>query len=1499
MDLAQAPARRTKKRPSYGIRTVELTRAQLGFGFTLSGQGPCILSGIVASSPAARAGLKAGDHVVAVNGKNVARSRHDDVVALIGNSTGLLKLQIAESYCSNSSSDEMPPPPPRPLMDSVASDEEEYTAKPPSLLPLPIRPLHMRGNSADSTLTESSIVAQIQRPRRISPRKKLQQQKVKMMPLNHHVDLGGSEELQVSERDIHSFLHPTLDELRKSVKQLNSARGNSVDLSQAVAKAVVGYLGTIEMPEMNGDDGLLAIRNCVRRLRVEKKVHTMVLMAVWPEKTVLINHHGLKLAEYPASQVAFCGMCTDNKQFFGLVTSRPWDVEDEHDEQSRSSSCHVFMTESIEDKSEMQRRAAAFQFEPTPREEEGFEEFPDNADPIIDAIMSLYGKQNDDSAVVGQPQQQPLASPSSSQSSSGSTNSDSGIGYRDEAHVAQQAGAVAPPIQEEPRDLKEEDYMEDSFNTDRLDSQNSADNLRQSMQKYLASKHQHLKRVSQQLVANRPTEFRQSLATMSMPGGGGGGLPPYQHPPQVDPTAEVSKGAARSLENLPRDEHESHVKRAKEELVAMNVVQQPVPPMSRFFYSSESNLNHVVTTASDKNSQVFLPPPPAPVKQGSGILRPCDQYPATEPGVLKSRPLSAQSGRVVGHIKESMSTNSQEQEDHHSDDNASNKGSESKGWSRSSSLRKHLRRRSFSSSRIDQVGQQNAEQKVNGEDVTITDVRDPDTISQTGSQAGSLASERGIDIGRVGAWATDFEKLLADPIGLRTFAEFLKKEFSHENIYFWTACERFRRQEDERRRKAIGEEILHRHLSSGAAEPVNVDSHARQAAHDGVPNPSLFATAQKQIYNLMKFDSFSRFLKSDLYKESLVAEMAGKALPFEHAHTDALLDIGLQSPPESLGRKSKLTSTLSSAHSENGDQPGRRRSILPWNNMRSKDRSKSKDRESTSSIGGQNKVKKTKSTDNIQQQQQYHSMTSLASSSNAPPLELHEQPLDTTNESGDDLSQNCTLARVILPDKATTVVQTRPGETIRSMVARLLDKRALRYTSFDVFAATSDKPLDLGEDSTSLGCTEVRVEPRVLFRLELPSKKSIGVKAKPAKLVREVLGPILAQYGWNLDAMTVRRDVPNSHGGHVDPDVALVDLEATVATIDNSRLLVAPRNPTDIVNSRLLEEMVKTKVPSGRVQDDQRSHGTASSNESVGRRGSSSIVQTKKTENRDDQEKMAMPPPDAIPQVRRHTQRFGGRFDKHSAVTDELYEGLKLAQRGRLEDQRGTEIKFEMPDFLKRGTNKENFGPPPYQHPPQTGRLAASRQSEPVLPHPPSSQQHQFPRPQQRRDMFSDRLSSSSNHGGGRMHHSMDYYSVPHNDSNFSNDGYLPSLQEADRFFGVAPEDTSFNSSRLSLGMRYQQQQGDPMYETLSQYRTGQQGPRRWSATTSNVSLPSSSNSTNNHRGPRREPPPLPPKPRLAPFRSAQSDVGAPSSHHQTQDGFPRPGDRGYSVSFV
>ena len=119
-------------------------------------------------------------------------------------------------------------------------------------------------------------------------------------------------------------------------------------------------------------------------------------MAIFQEKIVLINHHGIKLAEYPATQVSFCGKSPDNKQFFGLVTTRKME-----DEEAFSSSCHVFMTEAVTTGEEVQRRASAFQFEPTktddPDNNDEYKEFPTTADPIIgmhsfiDLILFLEG----------------------------------------------------------------------------------------------------------------------------------------------------------------------------------------------------------------------------------------------------------------------------------------------------------------------------------------------------------------------------------------------------------------------------------------------------------------------------------------------------------------------------------------------------------------------------------------------------------------------------------------------------------------------------------------------------------------------------------------------------------------------------------------------------------------------------------------------------------------------------------------------------------------------------------------------------------------------------------------------------------------------------------------------------------------------------------------------------------------------------------------------------
>ena len=153
--------------------------------------------------------------------------------------------------------------------------------------------------------------------------------------------------------------------------------------------------------------------------------------------------------------------------------------------------------------------------------------------------------------------------------------------------------------------------------------------------------------------------------------------------------------------------------------------------------------------------------------------------------------------------------------------------------------------------------------------------------------------------------------------------EFLKKEFSHENIYFWSACERYRALTSVGERRLAANEILARHLSPGASDPVNVDSHACSAAHDGLEaaEPGLFEPAQRQIYNLMKFDSFSRFLKSDLYRESLEAEAGGRPLPLD-TDQDAMA-------------AAKAGSSSSAKTNKKADGQPRRRSMLPsWNHFR-------------------------------------------------------------------------------------------------------------------------------------------------------------------------------------------------------------------------------------------------------------------------------------------------------------------------------------------------------------------------------------------------------------------------------------------------------------------------------------------------------------------------------------------------------------------------------------
>ncbi|XP_035900546.1 regulator of G-protein signaling loco isoform X2 [Anopheles stephensi] len=403
------------------------------------------------------------------------------------------------------------------------------------------------------------------------------------------------------------------------------------------------------------------------------------------------------------------------------------------------------------------------------------------------------------------------------------------------------------------------------------------------------------------------------------------------------------------------------------------------------------------------------------------------------------------------------------------------------------------------------------------------------TLGTAGS-GGSTAPSTGPT--GVASWGTSFEKLLEDAGGLHTFSEFLKKEFSAENIYFWTACERYRQLTEREERAREAQAIFARHLESGCSEPVNVDSIARNIALENLPQaePTLFAAAQKQIFNLMKFDSYQRFIKSDMYRVCQEAEAKGQVLPYPGEQLDPMLrtssTMATANGANAAG-VTKLKKSLSNAEDR------RRKSLLPWHR---KTRCKSKDRgDSDASKKDSGKGTGSGGTGGGEKSSSGMATSGGGSSSNTLKLlstnstsDIHSSRSSLASfdaaiggKSYDPDDSRNTLCRVILSNGATTVVQTRSNETIKELVERLLEKRGIVYNAYEAFLASGTKPLDLDGPSVSLAGKEVNIDQRVVFKLSLPNRKMISVKSKATKPLADVLRPILYKYNYELDQMKV------------------------------------------------------------------------------------------------------------------------------------------------------------------------------------------------------------------------------------------------------------------------------------------------------------------------------------------------------------------------------------------
>ena len=515
-------SRRRKKRPmGHGIKNVQVSRGRSGYGFTISGQHPCVLSCIVGGSPADLAGLKAGDYLYFVNGVNVSHAPHDDVVRMVGQSTGTLDLQVAENYNSSDSS------------------EDDYPPRSKSRYPNRVR---FRQSQADNA-NKGGIAS------RPLPQRPGEGRSTHSRPLRNHIPVGAESDLSTSvtspgsslseERSRHEFSEalygwkrPTYERIHFnshgkvtdssttdvsgeglaftmatvqngpviSTAKISSAiskrpppqtqdpreagpsgnapanqastsaasaqgaeggvpadagapaelaDGDGVEYGDPLivtseARAIVGYIGSIELPgNLNRpNQRLQQLRNAVRRLRVEQKIHTLVLMEVDTSGVRLSNGIGGTVAHYTVDKLAFSGICPDDKRFFGIVTLNS--VSDDvsefsgHVEGAQSSSCHVFMVDPDMSAHVLHsHKAKAFNLicTPTPNSQH-CKEFPHSPTHLILCIANLYRdrpRSKLDSDII---QSHAFADPSrpAQRSSSNSSNSDSGLGFgREEA----------------------------------------------------------------------------------------------------------------------------------------------------------------------------------------------------------------------------------------------------------------------------------------------------------------------------------------------------------------------------------------------------------------------------------------------------------------------------------------------------------------------------------------------------------------------------------------------------------------------------------------------------------------------------------------------------------------------------------------------------------------------------------------------------------------------------------------------------------------------------------------------------------------------------------------------------------------------------------------------------------------------------------------------------------------------------------------------------------
>ncbi|KAJ8390444.1 hypothetical protein AAFF_G00103790 [Aldrovandia affinis] len=124
---------------------------------------------------------------------------------------------------------------------------------------------------------------------------------------------------------------------------------------------------------------------------------------------------------------------------------------------------------------------------------------------------------------------------------------------------------------------------------------------------------------------------------------------------------------------------------------------------------------------------------------------------------------------------------------------------------------------------------------------------------------------------KVESWGESVDILLECKSGQIAFREFLKTEYSEENILFWLACEEYKKIKSTDEMVATANKIYSEFVEVESPKQINIDCGTRENITKNISQPNLesFDKAQILIYRLMARDCYPRFLKSDIYQALL------------------------------------------------------------------------------------------------------------------------------------------------------------------------------------------------------------------------------------------------------------------------------------------------------------------------------------------------------------------------------------------------------------------------------------------------------------------------------------------------------------------------------------------------------------------------------------------------------------------------------------------------------